>query len=101
MEKEEELAAAWARLAEAAASSASSSSSAAAVGTSTSAAASTTSSPGQQAADQQAVAQALRELRGELQELRKFVALCYIAVVKAAKKRNRHLRVGAGGGLRL
>ena len=91
-DKEEELAAAWARIAQASSSTADAS---------TGAAASTASSPALEAdAEQQAgVAQALRELRGELQELRKFVALCYIAVVKAAKKRNRHLRVSAGGAL--
>ncbi len=31
-------------------------------------------------------------LRAELRELRKWVALNYVAVVKAVKKRNRHLR---------
>ena len=35
----------------------------------------------------------LASLRSELTELRKFVVLNYIAVIKAAKKRNRHLKV--------
>ena len=35
-------------------------------------------------------------LRSELQDLRKYVVLNYIAVVKAVKKRNRHLRVACG-----
>jgi SPX domain protein involved in polyphosphate accumulation len=35
----------------------------------------------------------LSELRCEVQELIKFVALNYLAVVKAIKKRNRHLKV--------
>ena len=36
-------------------------------------------------------------LRTEIQELIKYVALNYIAVVKAIKKRNRHLKVGTKG----
>lgn len=36
----------------------------------------------------------LSQLRAELTDLRKFVVLNYIAVIKAAKKRNRHLQVG-------
>ena len=36
-------------------------------------------------------------LRTEIQELIKYVALNYIAVVKAIKKRNRHLKVRAVG----
>ncbi len=40
--------------------------------------------------------QAVATLRAELLELRKFVVLNYIAVVKAAKKRNRHLRGACG-----
>ncbi len=35
----------------------------------------------------------LTMLRSELTDLRKFVVLNYIAVIKAAKKRNRHLKV--------
>lgn len=35
----------------------------------------------------------LSQLRAELTDLRKFVVLNYIAVIKAAKKRNRHLQV--------
>ncbi|KAK9844379.1 hypothetical protein WJX74_001674 [Apatococcus lobatus] len=35
----------------------------------------------------------LSQLRAELTDLRKFVVLNYIAVIKAAKKRNRHLKV--------
>jgi SPX domain protein involved in polyphosphate accumulation len=35
----------------------------------------------------------LSELRCDVQELIKFVALNYLAVVKAIKKRNRHLKV--------
>jgi RNA polymerase II subunit A small phosphatase-like protein len=35
---------------------------------------------------------AVAALRSELQDLRKYVVLNYIAVVKAVKKRNRHLR---------
>ncbi len=38
----------------------------------------------------------LARCRAELMDLRKFVVLNYIAVIKAAKKRNRHLKVGAG-----
>lgn len=43
---------------------------------------------------------ALTRLRSDIRELIKFVALNYLAVVKAIKKRNRHLRVrrrGAAG----
>ena len=39
------------------------------------------------------ISQELTQLRGEVQELIKFVALNYLAVVKAIKKRNRHLKV--------
>ena len=35
----------------------------------------------------------LASLRSELTDLRKFVVLNYIAVIKAVKKRNRHLKV--------
>lgn len=35
----------------------------------------------------------LARVRGEIQELIKFVALNYLAVVKAIKKRNRHFKV--------
>ncbi len=35
----------------------------------------------------------LDEVRAEVQALTKFVALNYVAVVKAVKKRNRHLKV--------
>ena len=38
----------------------------------------------------------LARCRAELMDLRKFVVLNYIAVIKAVKKRNRHLKVGAG-----
>ena len=38
----------------------------------------------------------LARCRAELMALRKFVVLNYIAVIKAVKKRNRHLKVGAG-----
>jgi SPX domain protein involved in polyphosphate accumulation len=38
-------------------------------------------------------AEELHLLRTEVQELIKFVALNYLAVVKAIKKRNRHLKV--------
>lgn len=41
-------------------------------------------------------AQQLKELRVEVQELIKFVALNYLAVVKAIKKRNRHLKENFG-----
>ena len=38
-------------------------------------------------------------LRAELTDLRRYCALNYMAVVKAAKKRNRHLRArGRAGG---
>ena len=37
--------------------------------------------------------QDVASLRAELGDLRRYVALNYIAVVKAAKKRNRHLKV--------
>ena len=33
------------------------------------------------------------QLRSEVTDLRKFVVLNYIAVIKAFKKRNRHLQV--------
>ena len=36
----------------------------------------------------------LARCRAELMDLRKFVVLNYIAVIKAVKKRNRHLKVG-------
>ena len=39
------------------------------------------------------ISQELNQMRGEVQELIKFVALNYLAVVKAIKKRNRHLKV--------
>ncbi|GFH09222.1 uncharacterized protein HaLaN_04325 [Haematococcus lacustris] len=39
--------------------------------------------------------QELEELRSDVQELIKFVALNYLAVVKAIKKRNRHLKVAS------
>jgi len=42
-------------------------------------------------------ASAVAALRPELQDLRKYVVLNYIAVVKAVKKRNRHLRVALPG----
>lgn len=35
-------------------------------------------------------------LRSDIQDLRKFVVLNYVAVVKAVKKRNRHLRAACG-----
>lgn len=35
------------------------------------------------------------ELRAQAQQLRKYVTLNYVAVVKAVKKRNRHLRGAA------
>ena len=41
-------------------------------------------------------AMGLARCRAELMDLRKFVVLNYIAVIKAVKKRNRHLKVGAG-----
>lgn len=41
----------------------------------------------------QGQAQRLKEVQSEIQELIKFVALNYLAVVKAIKKRNRHLKV--------
>ncbi|KAL6760448.1 hypothetical protein V8C86DRAFT_1786156 [Haematococcus lacustris] len=40
--------------------------------------------------------QELEELRSDVQELIKFVALNYLAVVKAIKKRNRHLKESFG-----
>ena len=52
------------------------------------------------AATAAALSSDLAQLRLEVQELIKFVALNYLAVVKAIKKRNRHLRVGAGAGAR-
>jgi len=42
-------------------------------------------------------AAAVAALRPELQDLRKYVVLNYIAVVKAVKKRNRHLRAALPG----
>jgi uncharacterized protein (DUF2461 family) len=39
-------------------------------------------------------AQQLSELRSQIRQLIKFVALNYLAVVKAIKKRNRHCKVG-------
>jgi predicted component of type VI protein secretion system len=42
-------------------------------------------------------AAALSALRSEIQDLRKYAVLNYYAVVKAAKKRNRHLRAACGG----
>jgi hypothetical protein len=36
----------------------------------------------------------LASIQKEIKELIKFVALNYLAVVKAIKKRNRHLKVG-------
>jgi len=41
-------------------------------------------------------AQTLTELRADVQELIKYVALNYLAVVKAIKKRNRHLQEAFG-----
>lgn len=38
-------------------------------------------------------AQQLSELRSQIRQLIKFVALNYLAVVKAIKKRNRHCKV--------
>ena len=38
----------------------------------------------------------LARCRAELMDLRKFVVLNYIAVIKAVKKRNRHLKVRPG-----
>jgi RNA polymerase II subunit A small phosphatase-like protein len=38
-------------------------------------------------------AKQLSELRGQIRQLIKFVALNYLAVVKAIKKRNRHCKV--------
>ncbi len=40
---------------------------------------------------------ALAAFRSEVTDLRKFVALNYIAVIKACKKRNRHLLATASG----
>lgn len=37
----------------------------------------------------------LSELRTQIRQLIKFVALNYLAVVKAIKKRNRHCKAGA------
>lgn len=39
-------------------------------------------------------AEQLSELRSQIRQLIKFVALNYLAVVKAIKKRNRHCKVG-------
>lgn len=44
-------------------------------------------------------AQQLSELRAQIRQLIKFVALNYLAVVKAIKKRNRHCKVGGAGRL--
>lgn len=41
-------------------------------------------------------AAALRDLRSDIQELRKYAVLNHYAVVKAAKKRNRHLAAACG-----
>jgi len=41
-------------------------------------------------------AQALAQVRGDISALIKFVALNYLAVVKAIKKRNRHFKVSFG-----
>jgi hypothetical protein len=41
-------------------------------------------------------AEQLSELRGQIRQLIKFVALNYLAVVKAIKKRNRHCKVSWG-----
>lgn len=41
-------------------------------------------------------AEEVAAVRSELQDLRKYVVLNYIAVVKAVKKRNRHLRAACG-----
>jgi SPX domain protein involved in polyphosphate accumulation len=43
--------------------------------------------------DAAAAVEALGGLRAEVQELNKYVALNYVAVVKCIKKRNRHLQV--------
>jgi hypothetical protein len=42
-------------------------------------------------------AAALAQLRAEVQDLRKYAVLNYVAVIKAIKKRNRHLRDACGG----
>lgn len=39
----------------------------------------------------------LASFRQEVQDLKKYVVLNYVAVIKAIKKRNRHLKVGVGG----
>ena len=44
-------------------------------------------------------APALAAFRAEVQDLRKYVVLNYIAVIKAVKKRNRHLRQAVGPAL--
>jgi len=42
----------------------------------------------------------LAAFRSEVTDLRKFAVLNYIAVIKAVKKRNRHLGAKVGGGLK-
>lgn len=39
----------------------------------------------------------LHQLRAEITDLRKFAVLNYVAVIKAVKKRNRHLGAKVGG----
>jgi hypothetical protein len=39
----------------------------------------------------------LHQLRAEITDLRKFAVLNYVAVIKAVKKRNRHLCAKVGG----
>ena len=39
----------------------------------------------------------LHQLRAEITDLRKFAVLNYVAVIKAVKKRNRHLGANVGG----
>ena len=39
----------------------------------------------------------LPQLRAEITDLRKFAVLNYVAVIKAVKKRNRHLGAKVGG----
>lgn len=48
----------------------------------------------QQVSDSSPDSKQLSELRSQIRQLIKFVALNYLAVVKAIKKRNRHCKVG-------